>query len=83
MEWQCDHVVLFNGEIEAYNKWGPEGFDYQKAIDSKIVIEELPFWNIHTLLDWKRIKNRPKDVQHIKMIESYLQNDKPNILPIT
>lgn len=36
------------------------------------IINDIPFQNLHDLLDWKRAMGRKKDLEDIRLIEVYL-----------
>ena len=38
-----------------------------------LTINSIPFMSIEKLLQWKRKARRPKDLQHIRLIEQYLK----------
>jgi len=63
-------------EIEAWNSWGPGKWDIDKLIDEAEVIEGIRFVRLAEVLKWKKMVNRPKDADHIKMIEQYLNKTK-------
>lgn len=39
------------------------------------VVNGFHFQTLHDVLDWKKCMNRPKDHEHIKIIEDYLYNN--------
>jgi hypothetical protein len=68
-------IELFNGEIEIFNDWAPGSWNIDDLIDSAEIIEGIRFVGLENLLRWKKLMNRPKDWDHIKQIEEYLQNN--------
>jgi hypothetical protein len=69
-------VELFGGEIEIFSAWGPGEWDIDELIDMAEIIEGIRFVRLEQVLRWKQQMNRPKDVEHIKLIENYLANHK-------
>jgi hypothetical protein len=66
-EWR---VTL--ADIEIYNAW--LGMDVDAIIARAKVIEDLPYADLRDVLEFKQKLNRPKDVEHIKRIQAYLQS---------
>ncbi len=67
-------VELFEGEIEIFNSWGPGEWNINELIDNAEVVEGVRFVQLEQVLKWKKMMNRPKDVEHIALIEKYLEN---------
>src|SRR5690625_355874 len=66
-----DQIVKRNGgNIEIFD--GLAHFDINGIIDTAVLIEGLPFANLEHVLAYKRFLRRPKDLQHIRLIEEYL-----------
>ena len=66
-------ITLFDGEIEIYDSWVPaRKWDINRLIDTSDVIEGIRFVKRDDVLRWKRMRNTPKDIEHIKLIENYL-----------
>lgn len=66
-------VTLFDDQIEIFNKWGPGEWNLRKLIDEADINEGIRFVKLDEVLKWKKLINRPKDQDHIKLIENYLQ----------
>lgn len=64
-------VELFDGEIEIFNQWLP--FNVDQLIDTAETIEGIKFVTLENVLRWKKQMNRPKDIEHIALIEKYLK----------
>lgn len=65
-------VTLFDGEIEIFNDWVPDKWDINELIDTADLIENIRYVTLNNLIKWKKAMGRPKDVEHLKMIEDYL-----------
>lgn len=65
-------VVLFDGDIEAFNNWGPGEWDIDELIDSAEKIDGIKFVTLQNVLKWKKMLQRPKDIFDIEKIEEYL-----------
>jgi hypothetical protein len=68
-------VELFNGEIEIFNGWMPGEWDIDELIDTAEMFDGIPYVTIDNVVKWKKIKNREKDIEHIRLIEEYLKNN--------
>jgi len=67
-------VVLFDEEISVFNGWFPAGkWNIDELIDSAEVIEGIRFVRLEEVLKWKRMRNAPKDAEHIRLIEEYFK----------
>lgn len=62
------------GEIEFYPAcaWDPKMSGLEGAIERAELIDGLRFVLLEDLVRWKKEMARPKDFEHIKMIEHYL-----------
>jgi hypothetical protein len=63
---------LWNNDVELYKDWGPGEWNPVQIIRDAEIINGLPFVQLETVLAWKRICGREKDLRHIKIIEDYL-----------
>ncbi len=68
-----DKVELAGGQIEVFNAWGPGEWDPDELIDTAEVIAGIRFVTLENVLKWKKMMNRPKDAEHIRLIEAYLK----------
>lgn len=73
MEVAPGHLVLFNGDIEAFTAWEPGEWDVDALIDSGEFIDGVPFVPLHTVLQWKQRMGRPKDLLHCRIIEDHFR----------
>lgn len=71
-----DYVVLFDGLIEIFNTWGPGDYIFEDLQSSVTSIDGYSFLCIEKAIEWKRLKGREKDLEHIKMMEEYLRKQK-------
>jgi hypothetical protein len=67
-------VKLFDGEIEIFDDWTPQGWNIDRLIDRATMIEGIRFVRLEDVLNWKRQMNRPKDGGDIELIEQYLES---------
>ncbi len=66
------HEVIQIGDVEIYNEW--MGMDVDGIIARAVFIEGLPYATLEDVLYYKKILNRPKDQEHIRLIQEYLQD---------
>ena len=65
-------IELFEGELEIFNGWAWGGWSLDELIDTAELIEGIRFVTLDKVLKWKELWGRPKDLEHIKIIENYL-----------
>ena len=65
-------VWLCGGRIEIFAGW--MGTDINGIIDRAELIEGLPFASLEDVLAFKRELRRPKDLEHIRLIEEHLRH---------
>jgi len=65
-------IGLADGLIEIFDSWGPGAWDADELIDTAEVIEGIRFVALQNVLKWKKLMGRPKDAEHIGLIETYL-----------
>lgn len=65
-------AVFADGKIEVFKTWTPGEWDVNELIDGAEVVDGLRFVTLENVLRWKRLTGRPKDAEHIKLIENYL-----------
>lgn len=61
------------GDLEIFNDWGPGEWDIDALIDGADVIDGIRFATLDNVLRWKKLVGRPKDQEHIRLIEAYLE----------
>lgn len=64
---------LVSGNVELWNVWSPGEWDLNKIINEAEVIDGLPFVKLEYVVAWKKIYNREKDLNDIKLINDYLE----------
>lgn len=65
-------VVLFDGDIEVFDRWLPGTEDTDELIDSAELVEGIPFCPLSRALEWKIRSNREKDRRDIRLIREYV-----------
>lgn len=63
-----------DGNIEIGNSWAPGEWDIASLIDAAEVIDGIRFVKLAEVLAWKRLMARPKDMEHVKLIQEYMHN---------
>jgi hypothetical protein len=76
--WKCEHIYLFNEEIEIWNGWHPASGDIDKLITNAEVIDGIPFIRLEDMVIWKKAMNRQKDKEHLLLVENYLKGHSLN-----
>lgn len=66
-------ITFFDGEVEVFNQWFPGEWNLRQLIDEADIKEGIRFVKLKEVLKWKRLFNRPKDQEHIQLIEEYLK----------
>lgn len=72
---QKDDVVRPRPAVEIFDGW--LGDDANALIDEADLIDGVPFVPLEAVLRFKRRLNRPKDAEHIRLIEEFLSARKP------
>ncbi|MEU9704251.1 hypothetical protein [Streptomyces sp. NPDC047981] len=65
-------VVLFEGDIEIFDRWLPGARDTDELIESAQLVQGIPFCPLSEVLEWKMRSNREKDKRDIKLINDHL-----------
>ncbi|MEP7103872.1 MAG: hypothetical protein ABI721_04155 [Candidatus Dojkabacteria bacterium] len=68
-------IELNEGSIEIFNSWVPGYWDIDELIDSADIFDSIRYVNLENLIKWKKAMGRPKDFEHIELIEKYLENN--------
>jgi len=63
---------LEKDNIEIYKNWHLADWDINKLIQEAEIIDGFPFVRLKEVLKWKKLRNREKDIEDIKLIEGYL-----------
>ncbi len=64
-------VSLFGGEITLGSTWSVGEVDTGHLIDTAEVIDGLPFVRLEHVVDYKRLANRPKDREHLRLLAEH------------
>lgn len=67
-------IELFDGLLEIFDIWGPGEWDVNRLIDDAEIIDGIRFVRLPEVLKWKKLMNRDKDMEHIRLIEEYLSS---------
>lgn len=67
---------LCEGKIELWKDWGPGQWNLNQLIEEAEIIDELPFVKLLTVLKWKKLNGREKDLKDIEAIENFLRIQK-------
>ena len=65
-----DFYLRKNG-IELWETWRPGEWDVYDLIKNAEIIDGFPFVSLDDVLKWKKLNNRDKDKEHIKILEKY------------
>lgn len=65
-----DMVIRLANGVEIFDGW--LGVDKDALIDRTVLIDELPYADLRDVLAFKRILGRPKDKEHVRILEAYL-----------
>jgi len=61
------------GNIEILNGWYPDVGPIEELVDESEIIADIPFVRLHSVLQWKRLRGQPKDINDIELIEEYFK----------
>ena len=62
-------VSCFGGLVTIGTEWAIGDFDVDELIDTAEIIDELPFVRLEHVISYKEIAARPKDLDHLQLIE--------------
>ena len=66
-----DRVIHLADDTDVFDGW--LDMDKDAIIDRAVKLDGLPYASLHDVLAFKRKLNRPKDVEHVRRLENYLQ----------
>ena len=69
-------VGFFDKQVTVFDDWTPGEWDIDELIETADVIGGIRFVNLRNTLKWKRLRARPKDTPHIKLMEEYFAKQK-------
>jgi hypothetical protein len=64
-----DETVDLGTGLSFGRSWGYGHFDIDQLIDDAEIINGLPFVRLSAVIEFKRLAGRPKDLEHIALIE--------------
>lgn len=64
-------VSLFGGAVTLGCRWAVGEVDINRLIDTADVIDGLPFVRLEHVTAYKRLASRPKDREHLRLLEEY------------
>jgi hypothetical protein len=67
-EHDVEVVSFLNGAITIGTSWAYGNVDIDELIDTADVIDGLPFARIEYVVKYKKIAGRPKDVEHLRLL---------------
>jgi hypothetical protein len=65
--------VVSIGGLSFGTTWGLGTFDVDELIDGAETIDGLPFVRLEHVVTYKRVAARPKDLEHLELIDSWKQ----------
>ena len=68
-------IEIPDSAIEIFDSWAPGDWDIEALIDEAEEIDGIRFVQLEQVLKWKKMMNRPKDAEHIRLIEEYLNKN--------
>lgn len=69
----CAGECLWQNDIEFLKSWGPGEWNIQQLIDDAELIDGLPFVKLESVLKWKKLYGREKDLKDVERIEEFLR----------
>ena len=69
--YDVDVVRLLDGRIEIGTVWGIGDVDVDDLIDSAEVIDGLPFGGLAQVRAYKELAGRPKDREHLRLLDAW------------
>lgn len=61
--------------IEVWKDWQPGDWDVNHLIRDSEIINGIPFVRLEEVLRWKKLRNSPKDILDVQLIESFLSSN--------
>ena len=71
-EHRVDVVTLYGGALSFGTRWAIGEFDVNELIDTAEFIDCSPFVRLEHVIAYKQIAGRPKDIEHLRLVESHL-----------
>lgn len=70
VEHDVDVVSFLDGAITVGRSWAYGDVDIDELIDTAEVIDGLPFARLEHVVRYKEIAGRPKDLEHLRLLEA-------------
>lgn len=67
------HRSLSQGEISLFDTWAPGSWDVYELIHNAEMVDGVPYVKLSSVIEWKMIRNSPKDIVDIDLIHEYLK----------
>lgn len=68
-EHDVDVVTLYEGALSFGTRWAIGEFDVNELIDTAEFIDGMPFVRLEHVIAYKQIAGRPKDIEHLRLVE--------------
>lgn len=65
------HRSLTQGEIGLFDTWAPGSWDVYELIHNAEMIDGLPYVRLESVVEWKTLRNSPKDIHDIELIRAW------------
>lgn len=65
---------LRNGDVELWKDWKPGQWNVDQLIEEAEIIDGLPFVKLESVLEWKKLSGREKDLKDIETIEKFFES---------
>lgn len=63
---------LSNNGVELWETWRPGGWDFDELVKKAEYIDGIPFVPLEITKEWKLLNGRDKDLEHVKIIDEFL-----------
>ena len=75
VEHDVDVVSFLDGAITVGRSWAYGDVDINELIDTAEIIDGLPFARLEHVARYKRIAGRPKDLEHLRLMDAASRTD--------
>lgn len=65
-------AIMFDGQLEVFSQWAHGEWETDFLIDSADLIDGIRFVKLEYVRDYKMTLKRPKDLKHLKLLDSFL-----------
>lgn len=74
-EIRHNEAMLTHEDVEVWRTWGTPGAwrTFEQLLEDSVIISGIAFCSLDYVLQVKKMKARPKDLEDVVLIESYLQ----------